>query len=391
MLKKYTIVWVLLIFALTACQPLLSVQKQEAAPVSAAAPTTATSAPQRVSASAGADAALAYQSRLVSIYQQDMPGIVTIRVYMEGNNESLGSGFVYDMDGHIVTNYHVVVDAEKIEVDFASGDKTYATVIGTDPDSDLAVLKVNVPQEVLHPLPLGDSDTLQVGDVVIAIGNPFGLDGTMTVGVVSALGRILSSMHQAPGGSVFSAGDIIQTDAAINPGNSGGPLINLNGEVIGINRAIQTTSSTLMGEPTNSGVGFAVAINIVKQVVPHLIAEGKYDYPYVGISSLDDLSLPAVEALNLPQTTGAYVLKVMPGSPADKAGLRGGTLPTAYPGLMAGGDLIVAIDGHPIRRFEDLLRYLINHKTPGEEVIFTIMRDGEQMDITVELSRRPSK
>jgi 2-alkenal reductase len=240
------------------------------------------------------------QEALVSLYESVMPGIVSIQV-VGSQGGSLGSGIVYDDQGHILTNYHVVEGAQQLEVDFTSGYKIYGTVIGTDLDSDLAIVKVNAPASELHPLPLGDSSTLQVGQTVVAIGNPFGLSGTMTTGIISALGRTLDSVREAPGtgGNFFTAGDIIQTDAAINPGNSGGPLFNLNGEVIGINRAIRTTNFTTTGEPVNSGIGFAVAINIVKRVTPSLISNGKYDYPYLGISSLPDLNLTEIVALAL--------------------------------------------------------------------------------------------
>jgi 2-alkenal reductase len=300
----------------------------------------------------------------------------------------LGSGFVYDDQGHILTNQHVVEGATQVEVDFTSGYKIYGTVIGTDLDSDLAVVKVNAPASELHPLPLGDSNALNVGQTVIAIGNPFGLSGTMTTGIISSLGRTLDSQREAPGGNFFTAGDIIQTDAAINPGNSGGPLFNLNGEVIGINRAIRTTNFTGTGEPVNSGIGFAIAINIVKRVTPILIAEGKYDYPYLGISSIDELSLPQIEALGLQSFTGAYVTTVTPNSPADQAGIRAGEQNSSA-GLPAGGDLIIAIDGQSIQRFDDLLRYLINNKSPGEDVILTVLREEEQVDVTVTLGKRP--
>ena len=206
------------------------------------------------------------QDVLVALYEAVTPGIVAIQVSITDGSGSLGSGFVYDGLGHIVTNYHVVEGASRVEVDFVSGYKTYGTVIGTDLDSDLAVIKVNAPAEELHPVVLGDSDILKVGQTVIAIGNPFGLDGTMTVGIISALGRTLDSEHNSPTGGNFTAGDIIQTDAAINPGNSGGPLFNKAGEVIGVNRAIRTTSFTDTGEPINSGIGFAISANIVKRV-----------------------------------------------------------------------------------------------------------------------------
>jgi 2-alkenal reductase len=196
-------------------------------------------------------------------------------------------------------------------------------------------------------------------------------------------------VRDSPTGGFFTAGDIIQTDAAINPGNSGGPLFNLNGEVIGVNRAIRTDNFTGTGEPVNSGIGFAVAINIVKRVTPVLIAEGKYDYPYLGISSLDELSLPQIEALGLQSFTGAYVTSVTPNGPADRAGIRAGDQTTSIQGLGAGGDLIIAIDGQATSRFDDLLRYLINNKSPGETVVLTVLRGGERLEIPVTLDKRP--
>ncbi len=329
------------------------------------------------------------QEVLVSLYEQVLPGIVSLQVVGDSGG-ALGSGFVYDDRGHILTNYHVVEGATQLEVDFTSGYKIYGTVVGTDLDSDLAVVKVNAPASELHPLPLGNSDALKVGQTVVAVGNPFGLSGTMTTGVISAVGRTLDSAREAPGtdGNFFTAGDIIQTDAAINPGNSGGPLFNLNGEVIGVNRAIRTENFTTTGEPVNSGIGFAIAINIVKRVTPVLIAEGQYDYPYLGISSLPELNLPEIEALGLKSFTGAYVTNVTPDGPADQAGIRAGEQNTSL-GLNAGGDLIVAIDGQSIQRFDDLLRYLINNKSPGDTVVLTVLRGEEQVDIEVTLGRRP--
>jgi S1-C subfamily serine protease len=330
------------------------------------------------------------QDALVALYQSVSTGIVAIRVDT-GQNGSLGSGFVYDDHGHILTNYHVVEGVDQVEVDFPSGYKTYGTIIGTDLDSDLAIVTVDAPADQLHPLALGDSDQLKVGQEVVAIGNPFGLDGTMTTGIVSALGRTLDSVHSSPSGGTFTAGDIIQTDAAINPGNSGGPLFNLQGEVIGINRAIRTSNFTTTGEPVNSGIGFAISINIVKRVAPEIIQNGKYDYPYLGIFSLpeENMSLPVIEALGLKNYTGAYVTDVTPGGPADQAGLRAGDQSTSIEGLEAGGDLIIAIDGHTVRRFDDLLRYLINNKSPGDQVVLTVLRGDQQLALTVTLDKRP--
>jgi 2-alkenal reductase len=235
-----------------------------------------------------------------------------------------------------------------------------------------------------------DSDQVKVGQTVIAIGNPFGFNGTMTMGIVSGLGRTMRSLHEAPEGGLFSSGDIIQTDAAINPGNSGGPLLNLNGDVIGVNRAIYTNNFDDVGQPLNSGVGFAISINIVKRVIPSLIASGEYDYPYVGISSINDLSILEQEALGLAQPTGVYVNRVTPGSPAARAGLRGGERPTDIFGLEAGGDLIVAIDGLEVKNFADFISYLLRNKSPGDNAVLTVLRGDERFEIIVTLDKRPS-
>lgn len=356
-------------------------------------PSEVTSATQTVAPPAAvvinpAPEVLASEETLVQLYTLVNPGVVSIRT-LTATGGAQGSGFVYDSEGHIITNYHVVEGADQLEVAFSSGLKVRGKVIGTDLDSDLAVIKVDAPASELHPLALGDSDQVKVGQTVVAIGNPFGLSGTMTVGIVSAKGRTLDSMRDSGNGRPFSAGDIIQTVAAINPGNSGGPLINLRGEVIAINRAIRTNNSTLGGEPSNSGVGFSISINIAKRVVPALIKDGKYDYPYLGISSMDDITLMAAEALGLPQTSGAYVTQVVKDGPADKAGIRAGTIPTDISGLNKGGDLIIAIDGRPIRNFGELLSYLITQKGPGDQVVLTVLRDNKQQEVTVTLGKRP--
>lgn len=381
--KRILIVFTVLVFATLACQagtaPLTLPQLA----------TPAANQPAPVSAPVNS---VSQQDAMVSLYQTVSPGVVTIQVVTQSGG-ALGSGFVFDADGHIVTNYHVVQGAanNKVEVDFMSGFKTYGTVIGADLDSDLAIVKVDAPASELHPLTLGDSSAVKVGQTVIAIGNPFGLNGTMTVGIVSALGRTLDSEHAAPGssGRPFTAGDLIQTDAAINPGNSGGPLFNSNGEVIGVNRAISTTSSTAAGEPVNSGIGFAISSNIIKRVAPILIRDGKIDYPYLGISSTSSLSLDEINALGLKQFTGAYVTDVAKGGPADQAGIKAGAQPTSIQNLNAGGDLIVAIDGRPVHQFDDLLAYLITNKGPGDTVVLTVLRGAAQQDITITLGKRP--
>jgi 2-alkenal reductase len=332
----------------------------------------------------------ASQDTLVQLYERVNQGVVSIRV-LTADGGGQGSGFVVDTEGHIVTNLHVVENLTDLEVAFSDGYKVRGQVVGTDADSDIAVIKIDAPADQLHPLPLGDSDQVLVGQTVVAIGNPFGFSGTMTTGIVSAKGRTMDSLHQSPGGGTFSAGDIIQTDAAINPGNSGGPLLNLNGEVIGINRAIFTTSSSAVGEPTNSGIGFAVSINIVKRVLPTLMAGKTYDYPYVGIFSLNDISITQQEALGLKQTTGVYVTDVVAGSPADKAGVHAGDKPTDIAGLMAGGDLITAIDGTLVNSFNDFIGYLILNKVPGDKVTLTVLRGAEEIKLEVTLEKRPSQ
>ncbi len=331
---------------------------------------------------------------LTSLYQRVNPGVVAIRVLSEeaGGSSSLGSGFVIDADGYIITNFHVVRSASQLEIDFPSGFKTRGEIIGTDADSDIAVLKVDVPAEELYPVPLGDSDSLLVGQTVVAIGNPHGLDGTMTTGVVSSLGRTLPSLHEAPGGnSYYTAGGIIQTDAAINPGNSGGPLLNLSGEVIGVNVAIQSSSFNDNGQPVNSGIGFTIPINIVKRVVPHLITDGFYNYPFIGISSPPDgdLSLSQQEALGLSQSTGVYIIEVSPNSPASRAGLEGGNQDSGIPFLPSGGDLIIGIDDNEVRNFNDLISYLILHTSPGDTVVLTVLRGDAQIEIDLTLAERP--
>ena len=362
---------------------MLACQASGLIPTQAPAPTSIPLAPVSVSTT---DLS-AQQDALMTIYSTFSPGVVSIRT-----TTAQGSGWVYSADGYIVTNNHVVTGETSVEIDFADGTKVFGKVVGTDSYSDLAVIKVDVPAAELHPLPLGDSDTLQVGQTVIAIGNPFGLSGTMTTGIISALGRSLPSTTTANGGGYFSNADVIQTDTALNPGNSGGPLLNLNGQVIGINSAIQTVSSTASGEPVNSGIGFAISINTVKRVIPTLIQTGKFDYPYLGLTTVDDLPLEAINALGLTSTTGAYVTGVFSGGPSDNAGILAGTLPlnlAGYGNLNKGGDLIIAVDGNKIITFDDMIAYLALHKSPGDTVTLTVLRGGQQVDVPVVLGIRP--
>jgi S1-C subfamily serine protease len=276
----------------------------------------------------------------------------------------------------------VVDGATAIEIDFPSGVKLAGKVLGSDPDADLAVIGLQGDAGQLTPLPLGDSDQVKVGESVVAIGNPFGYAGTMTVGIVSGLGRTVASNRSAPGGGSYTAPDIIQTDAAINPGNSGGPLLNLNGEVIGINKALESQTGV------NSGVGFAVASNTVRQIVPYLIQNGHYVYPYLGMNAQEDISLALAQQLHLPQANGVYVAGVVPGGPVDQGGLKGDSA-TQNQQLRGDGDLIVSIDGHNVQVFSQLMSYLVNSTRPGQVITLSVLRGGKPMDLKVTLGTRP--
>ncbi|MFO8035285.1 MAG: trypsin-like peptidase domain-containing protein [Anaerolineales bacterium] len=337
---------------------------------------------------------------LTALYEKVNPSVVSVRTITESEGGfeggGLGTGFVWDEEGHIVTNFHVVRNATDLEVDFPSGFKTRADVIGTDPDSDLAVLALENYPPTITPLDLGSSRELQVGQIVVAIGNPKGLKGTMTFGIVSALGRTLDSLREAPGGGVFATGNIIQTDAAINPGNSGGPLLDMSGKVIGINSAIQTSSIDLTGQPVNSGLGFAISIDQAKNVVPDLIREGEHESPYVGIRVQSEITLFTQEELDLPRSTGVYVLEVTEGSPADEAGLVGALddvevqledLETME--VYRGGDLIIAIDEQPVQNFDDFMGYLLAYKKPGDTIELTVLRGDEEVNLELTLGSRP--
>ncbi|MCD6520510.1 MAG: trypsin-like peptidase domain-containing protein [Anaerolineae bacterium] len=294
-----------------------------------------------------------------------------------------GSGFVYDTQGHIVTNNHVVAGADEVRVTFYDDTSVPATVVGTDPDSDLAVLKVKLPPEKLRPLPLGDSDALRVGQKVVAIGNPFGLQGTMTAGIVSGLGRLLPATRS--GERRYTIPDIIQTDAAINPGNSGGPLLDLQGRVVGVNAAIESPVRA------SSGVGFAIPVNIVKKVVPDLIAKGYHEHPWLGISTLT-LNPALAKAMDLPENQhGVLVVEVVEGSPAAKAKLRPSRKVVEIEGqkVPVGGDIIIGIDDQEVKKFDDLISYLIRHTEVGQKVRLRILRGGKVKEVVVTLAARP--
>jgi S1-C subfamily serine protease len=379
MSKKVTLslVTVVLLSTMLACQLSGLVPIKSLAPTSAGIATPTTS----VAVTSGQTPDLAnQQNKLVSLYQAVSPGVVTVQT-----STGLGSGWVYSVDGYIVTNAHVVGTETKVEVDFANGNKVYGNVVGADQNADLAVIKVTVPADQLHPLSLGDSDSLKVGEIVAAIGDPEILLGSMTTGIISALGRSQPSNAQTTGGGYYATGDIIQTDALLNHGNSGGPLLNLDGQVVGVNWAVQVDTQT----GVSSGIGFAISVNTVKRVIPQLIQTGKFAYPYLGLSTQDNLPLDVINTLGLKSTTGAYVAAVVAGGPADKAGIHAGTVATSIPNLLSGGDLIVAVDGHPVLVFDDLMRYLVLHKSPGDTITLTVQRVDQKVDVALKLGTRP--
>jgi serine protease Do len=354
----------------------------------------------------------AYEGVLENVYSQVNPSVVNVSVVLSqaassidqsqnpfgfnspGNNQpqtpqyaqALGSGFVWDTAGHIVTNNHVVDGATKIEVTFADGTTLPATLVGADSYSDLAVIKVDGATNLLHPVQLADSKQVKVGELAIAIGNPFGLEGTMTVGIVSALGRTLPADSGNTTGPVYSIPDIIQTDAPINPGNSGGVLVNDQGQVMGVTAAIESAVNS------NAGIGFVIPSAIVSKVVPSLIQTGAYEHPYLGISGTT-LTPDMVTAMKLPVgQRGVLVVTVADGAPAAKAGLRPSqnTITVNGQDVPVGGDVITAINGQTISTMDDLIAYLDGNTTVGQTVTFTVLRDGNQTSLDVTLAARPA-
>ena len=316
---------------------------------------------------------------LIEIFEKSEPGVVRVNVQRIETSDStggVGSGFVFDKKGHIITNAHVVNDARKIVVTFLDGRSYNAEMIGVDKFTDIAVIKVNADLK-LSPLLIGDSSNLKVGEPIAAIGNPFGLSGSMTAGIVSQLGRLL------PSGLGYSIPDVIQTDAAINPGNSGGPLLNMRGEMVGINTAIQSAT----GEFT--GVGFAVPSQTVAKIVPTLIEKGEYRHPWIGIQG-QDIDPDLANVLGLKDAKGLLVVSVIDDSPAQKAGLIGSERSIEGTRYIVGGDIILAVDGIEVRQIDDILIHLQRAKSVGDDLVLEILRDGRTTNITVILQERPN-
>ena len=355
-------------------------------------PTAITASPMAAPISDETEAANALETQVIAVYEAVSPAVVNITnrsyVYMFRQavpQEGTGSGFVYDAERHIVTNYHVVEDAEELLVTLASGQVYEAEIVGTDPSNDLAVIRIDAGANLPEPVALGDSDELRVGQFVLAIGNPFGLGQTLTTGVVSALGRVIES----PEDNRF-IGEAIQTDAAINPGNSGGPLLDLKGHVIGVNSQIISPSGA------SSGIGFAVSANTLRRVVPELIEQGYYPHPWLGTQMLP-LTPSTAKAfrdagMNVPVDAGLLVIEAVKGAPADKAGIRGGSRVVRIGNyqIPLDGDIIIAIDGEPVNDFQTLTVYLEAETTVSDTVDVTIIRNGEELTVPVTLGERPA-
>ncbi|MBT3686137.1 MAG: trypsin-like serine protease [Nitrosopumilus sp.] len=319
---------------------------------------------------------------LIEIFEKSEPGVVRVNVQRnqtENDVGGVGSGFVFDKQGHIITNAHVIKDATNTVVTFLDGRSYNAEIIGVDEYTDIGVIKVNADLKLLNPLALGDSSKLQVGESITAIGNPFGLSGSMTSGIISQMGRLL------PSDSGYSIPDVIQTDAAINPGNSGGPLLNMRAEIVGINTAIQSTT----GEFT--GVGFAIPSQTVEKIVPTLISDGEYKHPWIGISGTD-IDLDMSNVMKLENTLGFLIITVIEDSPASDAGLIGSNKMIEVEGreYAIGGDIIVSVDGIDVRKIDDILIHLQRVKAVGDEMALEVLRDGRTTNVTIVLQERPN-
>ena len=408
MAKNHTTIWLVLLVlgvALLGCSlpgslsQLLS-PTPSPLPTEAVLPPTPTAVPPVVgTAEAGAEAPdrplaqlIQLEEEIIQVYDEVGLGVVyiTSRSYAYDffmrmvPQEGSGSGFVYDQEGHIVTNYHVIEDADELSVTLPDETVVPAEVVGVDPANDLAVIQVDADPSLLHPVPLGESGNLRVGQFVVAIGNPFGFERTLTVGVVSALGRVIESPDQS------FIGEIIQTDAAINPGNSGGPLLNLMGDVIGVNTAIVSPSQA------SAGIGFAVPVDTVKRVVPSLIERGYFPHAWLGVRYMWDLTSERAEILreagmDVPVEEGVLVVELYAGSPAEDAGLRGGQNQVRFGRsiLVVGGDILTAIDGESITSGRDLVRYLDTQTDVGQTIQITFWREGQEQTLALTLEERP--
>jgi len=414
-MKRYTRsipITILVLIVLAGCGVASESTATPAAPANTVPPTAMDAPPVTVTAAQAdpstADLLSAFEGTMENIYSEVNPSVVSIRVVVPVDTsttsfpgipgfafptpeaqtpqyqQGAGSGFVWDKLGHIVTNNHVVDGADKIEVTFYDGVTAEAEVVGTDPDSDLAVVKVDVAADRLHPISMADSSSIRVGQLALAIGNPFALENTMTVGIVSALGRSLPVSENATQGGSYTIPDIIQTDAPINPGNSGGVLVDDQGQLIGVTAAIESPVQA------NAGIGFAIPSAIVEKVVPALIETGHYEHPRLGLTGTD-LTLDVAKAMDLSSDQrGALVIDVTPGGPADKAGLQGSDSTTTIDGqdVPIGGDVIVAVDGQPITSFNDLVAYLARNTEVGQTVSLTVLRQGKEEKISVVLEAR---
>ena len=378
MLKRVIFALPLLALILSGCLlSALQVETPQPTPTPIIVVVTPTPLPTEAFAAVDAEEQL-----VVNIYERVSPAVVHITSQVitldffwgPVPREGTGSGFVIDRDGHIITNNHVIENAESIEVTLADGTVVPAQVVGADPYNDLAVIKIDVPAEVLHPVELGSSANLRVGQRAIAIGNPFGLDRTLTTGVISSLGRIIESDGRP-------LGELIQTDAAINPGNSGGPLLDSHGRVIGVNTAIRSGAEN---------IGFAVPVDTVKRVVPQLIATGHYEHPWLGILAYA-ITPGLAQALDLPVERGLLVAQIYRNSPAHQAGLRGGTKQVRVGNyrVLSGGDIITAINGVPVDSMDSLTVYLESKTQVGDVVELSVIRDGQPLTIQVKLAARP--
>ncbi len=323
----------------------------------------------------------------IAVYEKVADGVVNITsiavqldfFFNPFPTQGSGSGSIIDLKGHILTNHHVVANAQKLEVTLADGSKWPAKLIGSDPDNDLAVIKIDAPKEKLKVIPMGDSKNLRIGQKVLAIGNPFGLERTLTTGVISSLGRTIRS------DAGYLIEDVIQTDAAINPGNSGGPLLNSEGEIIGINSAIISPSGGSVG------IGFAIPVNTAKRVIPELISKGYVSYPYIG-ATIQSLIPEMAKFLKLKIDRGAMIAEVVKGGPADKAGLKGGNQRVQVGNMIVivGGDIVVKADQHEVKTHDDLIRY-IREKRPGNTLLLKVYRKGDFIDVKVTLGERPRR